>query len=163
MPSPGIHYAMLRVWHLRSLAFRRISPRHCSYSSCHKSSISCSPAHSCSDSFPALGTGYQGMATINRTCLDLPDCRFDPNTNLLHPSKALFFKPPSRLATMILRIISILGLTELTLHPKTGVILESNNLTILNFFLLRLGPMNERRLVQVLMLSQVTILVVLVV
>lgn len=58
---------------------------------------------------------------------------------------------------MILRILSILGLTELTLHPKTGVILESNNLTILNLFLLRLGPMNEKRLVQVLMSTQVTI------
>lgn len=80
--------------------------------------------------------------------------RFDSNTNLLYPSKALFFEPPSRLTTMILRILSILGLTELTLHPKTGVILESNNLTILNLFLLRLGPMNEKRLVQVLMSTQ---------
>ena len=59
---------------------------------------------------------------------------------------------------MILRILSIFGLTELTLHPKTGSILEANNLTILNFFLLRLGPMNEKRLVQVLMTSQVMIL-----
>lgn len=84
--------------------------------------------------------------------------RFDPHTNLLHPSKAMFFSPPSRMASTILRILSTLGLTELTLHPKTGVILESNNLTILNFFLLRLGPMNEKRLVQVLMSSQVTIL-----
>lgn len=59
---------------------------------------------------------------------------------------------------MILRILSIFGLTELTLHPKTGSILEANNLTILNFFLLRLGPMNEKRLVQVLMTSQVTMI-----
>lgn len=47
------------------------------------------------------------------------------------------------------------GLTELTVHPKSGVIFEATNLTILNFFLVRFGPMNEKRLVQVLMCSQV--------
>lgn len=81
--------------------------------------------------------------------------RFDPTTNLLHPSKALFMTPPSRLATFVLHLFSAFGLTELTLHPNTGNILEANNLTILNFFLLRLGPMNEKRLVKVLMSSQV--------
>jgi UDP-N-acetylglucosamine--dolichyl-phosphate N-acetylglucosaminephosphotransferase len=50
--------------------------------------------------------------------------------------------------------MSTLGLTDLTRHPN-GTILEANNLTILNFFLLRFGPMNEKRLVQVLMCSQV--------
>jgi hypothetical protein len=83
--------------------------------------------------------------------------RFDANTNLLHPSKALFLTPPSRLTTFILHLFSAFGLTELTLHPKTGNILEANNLTILNFFLLRLGPMNEERLVKVLMGSQVSV------
>jgi UDP-N-acetylglucosamine--dolichyl-phosphate N-acetylglucosaminephosphotransferase len=62
---------------------------------------------------------------------------------------------PSKLTTVTLRILSALGLTSLTTHPKNGTILEANNLTILNFFLLRLGPMNEKRLVQVLMSSQV--------
>ncbi|KAF6757452.1 UDP-N-acetylglucosamine-dolichyl [Ephemerocybe angulata] len=38
--------------------------------------------------------------------------RFDPETNLLHPSKAQFLKPPSKLSTLILRIFSILGLEE---------------------------------------------------
>jgi len=52
----------------------------------------------------------------------------------------------------------VLGLTELTLDPNTGVITNSTNLTILNFLLLRLGPMNEERLVQVLMCSQVSVL-----
>jgi UDP-N-acetylglucosamine--dolichyl-phosphate N-acetylglucosaminephosphotransferase len=73
----------------------------------------------------------------------------------LHPSKVLFLTPPSRLATFVLHLFSAFGLTELTLHPNTGNILEANNLTILNFFLLRLGPMNEKRLVKVLMCSQV--------
>ncbi|KAJ7644064.1 UDP-N-acetylglucosamine-dolichyl [Roridomyces roridus] len=81
--------------------------------------------------------------------------RIDHATNLLHPSKALFMKPPSRLASVILRILATLGLTELTTHPTNGTILEANNLTILNYFLLRLGPMNEKRLVQVLMCSQI--------
>ncbi|KAF5360795.1 hypothetical protein D9756_004777 [Leucocoprinus leucothites] len=81
--------------------------------------------------------------------------RFDPNTNLLHPSKAIFEKPPSQLTTFVLHTFATLGLTELTVHPASGVILEATNLTILNFFLVRLGPMNEKRLVQVLMCSQV--------
>jgi hypothetical protein len=51
--------------------------------------------------------------------------------------------------------MAALGLTDLTRHPTNGMILEANNLTILNWFLLRLGPMNEKRLVQVLMCSQV--------
>ncbi|KAF9077584.1 UDP-N-acetylglucosamine-dolichyl [Rhodocollybia butyracea] len=81
--------------------------------------------------------------------------RFDGNTNLLHPSKALFMKPPSSLTSSVLRILAILKLVDLTTHPSTGVILETTNLTILNFFLVRLGPMNEKRLVQVLMCSQI--------
>ncbi|KAG9315929.1 isocitrate lyase family-domain-containing protein [Chiua virens] len=81
--------------------------------------------------------------------------RFDPDTNLLHPSKASFLKPPSTLATLILRVFSMFGLTELTVHPGNGEILEATNLTILNFFLVRFGPMTEKRLVQVLMVTQV--------
>ncbi|TFK28036.1 UDP-N-acetylglucosamine-dolichyl [Coprinopsis marcescibilis] len=80
--------------------------------------------------------------------------RFDPETNLLHPSKAQFLKPPSKISTAILHIFAKLGLVELTRHSKDGSILEVTNLTILNFFLVHLGPMNEKRLNQVLMLSQ---------
>ncbi|KAJ3819503.1 UDP-N-acetylglucosamine-dolichyl [Lentinula raphanica] len=80
--------------------------------------------------------------------------RFDAGTNLLHPSKAMFMRPPSKLAATVLRIFSVFGLVELTLHPS-GVILETTNLTILNFFLVRLGPMNEKRLVQVLICSHI--------
>ncbi|TFK52268.1 N-acetylglucosaminephosphotransferase [Heliocybe sulcata] len=81
--------------------------------------------------------------------------RFDRNANLLHPSKALFERSPSHLSTLVLRGLSLLGLTELTTHPSTGQVLECTNLTILNVFLVRLGPMNEKRLVQVLMGTQV--------
>jgi UDP-N-acetylglucosamine--dolichyl-phosphate N-acetylglucosaminephosphotransferase len=62
---------------------------------------------------------------------------------------------PSALTTFVLRIFSTFGLTKLTIHPKSGAILETDNLTILNFFLRRLGPMTEKRLVQVLICSQV--------
>ncbi|KAJ7134533.1 N-acetylglucosaminephosphotransferase [Mycena epipterygia] len=81
--------------------------------------------------------------------------RIDHDTNLLHPSKTLFLKPPSNLTSFVLRTLSTFGLTDLTINANNGTILEANNLTILNFFLLRLGPMNEKRLVQVLMCSQV--------
>ncbi|KAH7885369.1 glycosyl transferase family 4-domain-containing protein [Phlebopus sp. FC_14] len=81
--------------------------------------------------------------------------RFDPGTNLLHPSKAFFVQRPSKLASLILRIFSSLRLTELNIHPSNGTILEATNLTILNFLLLRFGPMSEKRLVQVLMAVQV--------
>ncbi|KAJ7069862.1 UDP-N-acetylglucosamine-dolichyl [Mycena amicta] len=81
--------------------------------------------------------------------------RIDHDTNLLHPSHAQFLTPPSKLSAFVLRILSALGLAELTLNPTTGAIVGSSNLTILNFFLLRLGPMGEKRLVQVLMGAQV--------
>ncbi|PPR05359.1 hypothetical protein CVT24_007973 [Panaeolus cyanescens] len=82
--------------------------------------------------------------------------RFDRDTNLLHPSKALFLTPPAKVTTMILHIFSTLGFVELTVHPKTGVIFETTNLTILNFFLVRFGPLKEKSLVKVLICSQVT-------
>ncbi|KAH7910811.1 glycosyl transferase family 4-domain-containing protein [Hygrophoropsis aurantiaca] len=81
--------------------------------------------------------------------------RFDPETNLLHPSKTLFIKPPSKLASLILHTFATFRLTELTIHPTTGNILEATNLTILNLFLLRLGSMNEKRLVQALICTQI--------
>ncbi|KAF9481207.1 N-acetylglucosaminephosphotransferase [Pholiota conissans] len=91
--------------------------------------------------------------------------RFDKDTNLLYPSQAIPAQPdastkrfpatPSRLATFVVRILSALKLTEVTTDPTTGAITNTTNLTILNVFLLRLGPMSEKRLVQVLICSQV--------
>ncbi|KAH9480501.1 UDP-N-acetylglucosamine--dolichyl-phosphate N-acetylglucosaminephosphotransferase [Psilocybe cubensis] len=84
--------------------------------------------------------------------------RFDGDTNLLYPSTASeveFPKPPTKLTTIVLNVLALLGLTKLTKDPSTGVITNATNLTILNVFLLRLGPMNERHLVQVLICSQV--------
>lgn len=99
------------------------------------------------------------VLTIHPTIVlnhDLID-RFDRDTNLLYPSKAKFTeKPPSKLTTFVLKLLSTLGLTELTIDPQNGRILEATNLTILNFLLVRLGPMTEKRLVQVLMVTQVS-------
>jgi UDP-N-acetylglucosamine--dolichyl-phosphate N-acetylglucosaminephosphotransferase len=81
--------------------------------------------------------------------------RFDPETQLLHPSKTQFMNRPSKLSTVVLRTMAFLGLTELVVHSQSGDILEATNLTILNFFLVRLGPMKEKRLVQTLIASQV--------
>ncbi|KAF8349304.1 N-acetylglucosaminephosphotransferase [Amanita rubescens] len=81
--------------------------------------------------------------------------RFDPETNLLFPSKTMFLKAPSQLTVFVLRTFAALGLTELTTHSTNGTILESSNLTILNFFLVRFGPMNEKKLVKVLIWSQI--------
>ncbi|KAF8895427.1 N-acetylglucosaminephosphotransferase [Infundibulicybe gibba] len=81
--------------------------------------------------------------------------RYDPDTNLLHPSKTMFQQAPPKLTAATLRTLAAFGLTELTIHPTTGNILESTNLTILNLFLLRLGTMSEKRLVQVLMCTQI--------
>jgi len=81
--------------------------------------------------------------------------RFDPDTNLLHPSTVAFERPPSVRTSSILQLLSLLGLTRLTKHPKTGQIFEATNLTILNWFLVRLGPMTEKQLVKVLCATQV--------
>lgn len=81
---------------------------------------------------------------------------FSRGVKLLHYSKVRFEKkPPSTLATVVLRTLSTLGCVKLTIDPS-GRIIETSNLTILNFFLIRLGPMSEKRLVQVLLASQVS-------
>ncbi|KAI6030645.1 glycosyl transferase family 4-domain-containing protein [Pisolithus orientalis] len=82
--------------------------------------------------------------------------RFDSDTNLLHPSTAQFSQPPSKLTTLILRVFASLRLTKLKFHPSNGTIVEATNLTILNFLLVNLGPMNEKELVQTLMAVQVS-------
>ena len=138
-PSPFLEN-FIAIFHTPDLQFpslRTSTLRGCSVSSASSSKVSLA-----NDFFPKTDSCF---------CFN----RFDSDTNLLHPSKAQFLTPPSRLSAGILHIFSKLGLVELTLHSKDGSILEVTNLTILNFFLVRLGPMNEKRLNQVLMASQV--------
>jgi UDP-N-acetylglucosamine--dolichyl-phosphate N-acetylglucosaminephosphotransferase len=54
-----------------------------------------------------------------------------------------------------LHLLSSLGAVRFSIHPSTGTINETTNLTILNAFLVRLGPMNEKSLVKVLIGTQV--------
>ena len=53
-------------------------------------------------------------------------------------------------------MLATLRLTRLTIDEKTGAITHSTNLTILNFFLVHLGPLREDTLVKVLMTVQVS-------
>jgi len=66
----------------------------------------------------------------------------------------MFLKRGSRLSTVVLRVLAGLGCTELTALPD-GTILEATNLTLFNVLLLRLGPMREKRLTQLLMVVQI--------
>ncbi|TCD69033.1 tunicamycin resistance protein [Steccherinum ochraceum] len=80
--------------------------------------------------------------------------RFNKDTGLLYPSKAVFEKrPPSRLASLMLKTLAALHLVELSVN-ETGQ-QEVTNLTILNVFLVQLGPMKEVTLVKVLICSQI--------
>ncbi|KAH9925429.1 N-acetylglucosaminephosphotransferase [Epithele typhae] len=82
--------------------------------------------------------------------------RFDSEIHLLHPSRAEFKeKRPSALSSAILRVLAALGLVELAFDEQTGAIASTTNLTILNVFLLRLGPMREDSLTRVLISTQV--------
>ena len=54
----------------------------------------------------------------------------------------------------MLQVLAGLGFTELTTHTD-GTILEATNLTLLNVLLLRLRPMREKQLTQVLIVVQV--------
>ncbi|KAG5638249.1 hypothetical protein H0H81_001018 [Sphagnurus paluster] len=82
--------------------------------------------------------------------------RYDKDTNMLYPSTVELVRPPSRLTTLVLRVLAGMGLAQLTVHPTSGQVLTTTNLTILNVFLVRMGAMREKQLVQVLMCAQVT-------
>lgn len=79
---------------------------------------------------------------------------FRQEENLLYPSRVELKQPLKPLTTAALRLLATLRLTRLTVDAKTGVITHATNLTILNFFLLHLGPLREDTLVKVLMTVQ---------
>lgn len=85
----------------------------------------------------------------------LHQTRFDKETGLLYPSKAEFQKPPSPLATAVLKVFSALRFVKLSTNAETGRF-ETTNLTILNVFLVNLGPMKEDSLVKALISTQVS-------
>lgn len=67
-------------------------------------------------------------------------------------------RPLSKLGSLVLRLLSTVGLTKLTFRAQDGSITAASNLTILNVFLVRFGPMSEKRLVQTLTAVQASIL-----
>ena len=81
--------------------------------------------------------------------------RFDPETNIVHPSIAVFERPPSKLTTVILKVLAALRLTRLEIHPRTHVILSATNLTLLNAILVFVGPMREATLTSCVIVLQV--------
>lgn len=72
--------------------------------------------------------------------------RFNPETGLLDVSVTEWKeKPPSRLIAICLELLQLLQLIRLTKN-KDGKIVESTNLTLLNLWLVWMGPMREDRL-----------------
>ncbi|KAG9045756.1 tunicamycin resistance protein [Tulasnella sp. UAMH 9824] len=66
-----------------------------------------------------------------------------PASTLLHPSRVQFVDPPSKLATAILKVLSVLRLTDLCYDNETGSIKSATNLTLPNVILVMAGPMKE--------------------
>ncbi|OJJ32168.1 hypothetical protein ASPWEDRAFT_116729 [Aspergillus wentii DTO 134E9] len=71
--------------------------------------------------------------------------KFNARTGLLEPSVTVWDVPPSRLIGIGLEILHMLRLVRVTRNEK-GKIVESTNLTILNLWLVWMGPMREDRL-----------------
>jgi hypothetical protein len=101
---------------------------------------------------PSRPTVWTNLSTMITSYLRAGS--FDRDTHWLHPSRIQFLKRASRLSTVVLRVLAVLGCTELTTLPD-GTILEATNLTLLNVLLLRFGPMREKRLTQALIGVQV--------
>jgi UDP-N-acetylglucosamine--dolichyl-phosphate N-acetylglucosaminephosphotransferase len=68
--------------------------------------------------------------------------RYDENTDLLHPSLAVFELPPPAKTRYVLEIFAFLRLVRLD-KDEQGVIKSTTNMTILNFLLVTFGPMRE--------------------
>jgi UDP-N-acetylglucosamine--dolichyl-phosphate N-acetylglucosaminephosphotransferase len=100
---------------------------------------------------------YDAHTKLNSAMPTYANRSFDSETHYLHPSKTQFMKRASRLSTVVLRVLAVLGFTELTTLPD-GTILEATNLTLFNVLLLHFGPMREKRLTQTLIAVQVRLL-----
>ena len=79
---------------------------------------------------------------------------FNPKTGLMELSRAHFEKPPPYLVHLALTILEKLGLVRLWRNRK-GEIVEVNNMTILNLWILLWGPMREDNITIGIMAMQV--------
>lgn len=95
--------------------------------------------------------------------------RYNPDTDLLSPSRAVFEDEPPLKTRVVLRVLEVLRLVELERVPVTTAtqsparsnaatsrITSTTNLTILNFLLVHFGPLHERTLCLLLGLVQVS-------
>jgi UDP-N-acetylglucosamine--dolichyl-phosphate N-acetylglucosaminephosphotransferase len=92
-------------------------------------------------------------------------CSYDAKTDLLHPSRVEFPKPPPLRTRIILEILEFLRLVRLerlpsakdqgSASPRNGTIISSTNLTILNFLLVTFGPLQEQSLCVLMGLVQI--------
>jgi len=70
--------------------------------------------------------------------------RFNARTGLMESSRAQFMRPPRWYVSVALKLLAQLGLVELWTDGQ-GTILECSNLTLINLWIVRFGPMREDR------------------
>ncbi|KAG5518545.1 hypothetical protein PMAC_002941 [Pneumocystis sp. 'macacae'] len=76
------------------------------------------------------------------------------STGFLEPSTIMFLQKPSLLSRTILRILAMLHIVRLKIHPDTKEIQGTTNLTIINSLLVILGPKREDVLTIIIMVIQ---------
>lgn len=70
---------------------------------------------------------------------------FNARTGLMEPSRAQFMHPPPMYVSAALKVLGRMGLVRLWIDDK-GTVLEFSNLTLINLWLVRFGPMREDRI-----------------
>ena len=101
--------------------------------------------------------------------------KYDPESDTLSPSLAIFEEPPPAKTRITLSVLELFGLVRLeramgdemskdkdtnqevistTPRHRKGDIISTTNLTILNFLLVRLGPLHERTLCTIVAIIQ---------
>ncbi|KAJ3298001.1 hypothetical protein HK104_011296 [Borealophlyctis nickersoniae] len=70
--------------------------------------------------------------------------KFNPKTNQIEASR-FSLQNASRSGRLMVRLLELLRLANVTRDPSTGEMVDSNNLTLINLVLVKLGPMPEER------------------
>src|SRR5690348_2585689 len=94
----------------------------------------------------------RSMNSILTVYNDMTFVRYDAKSKMIGYSTCSVEKA-SGLGKIILKVYSTLGLVELTRDPETKA-LRSNNFTIINLVLVKLGPMTEERTTLTIILIQ---------
>lgn len=80
--------------------------------------------------------------------------RFNARTGLMEPSRGQFMRPPKWYISIPLKTLENLGLIKLWTDDN-GTILEFSNMTLINLWLVRMGPMKEDKVTRGLVWLQV--------